>query len=175
MKNNKIIISFFLLFVYVFQITAQTSSDTSTTFNTESFPQWAKDMRRFDIIAFGSFPFSMFTATFFMDVYRWNTHNNDFAYAPWPLKSANAVEMNSDEFKKTILIAAGLSLAIALTDLIIVKIKRSKERRRIESMPSGSVTINNTPYGIQDEESENTAVIEDDSENIENSGEPDTE
>ena len=146
------VISVFLLLSPVYQAAAQSSTGTSSTFDTTSFPQWAKDLRRFDIIAFGSFPFSMFTITFFTDMYRWNYENSmDFSeegrrYAPWPLKAAGAVEMTKEEYERTLLLAAGLSVAVAITDLVIVNIKRSRERRRIESIPTGSVNINRVPY-----------------------------
>ncbi|MDR0487281.1 MAG: hypothetical protein LBG91_03440 [Treponema sp.] len=155
------VIMFLFLLVSVFHLTAQSTGTQSTSTQSTgttaasdaiSFPQWAKDMRRWDIIAFGSFPFAMFTATFFTDMVRWNDANGlDFSedsrrYAPWPLKSAGAVEMSSKEFERTLIIAAGLSVAVAFTDLIIVQIKRQKERRRIESMPAGSAIINKIPY-----------------------------
>ena len=155
MKNICLAIIFIsFLTVPVFQAAGQSSSGSSSSqaFDTADFPQWAKDLRRWDIIAFGSFPFSMFAVTFFSDLYRWNSANSmDFSetgrrYAPWPLKSAGAVEMTKEEYERTILIAAGVSAVIAITDLIIVKIKQSKERRRIESRPSGSVIIDIKPY-----------------------------
>ena len=138
------LVSLFLLVPV--QVTAQTPG--SSVFDTTDFPQWAKDARRWDIIAFGSFPFTMFATTFFMDTYRWNKYSNfnDTRYAPWPMKSAGAIEMTKDEYEKTMIIAASLSAAIAFTDLIIVKIKQNKERRRIESIPEGSAIIIRTPY-----------------------------
>ena len=141
----------FLLLAPVFQAAAQSSSSSSQAFNMTGFPQWAKDLRRWDIIAFGSFPFTMFAVTFFTDLARWNNANNmDFSsdgrrYAPWPFKSAGASEMSKEEYERTILIAAGLSVSIAVTDLIIVKIKERKERRRLEGAPSGSVIIDRQP------------------------------
>jgi len=151
----------FLLTAPVLQAAGQSSSSSSTTatiFDTTGFPQWAKDMRRWDIIAFGSFPFSIFMVTFFSDIFRWNDANGmDFSeagrrYAPWPLKSAGAVEMTKEEYERTLWLAAGLSAAVAVTDLIIVLIKRNRERRRIEAIPSGNVIINKSPYGVPDEE-----------------------
>jgi hypothetical protein len=151
-----LIILFSLLFNAVYKAEAQslsTTKPTVTTFNSSGLPQWVKDFRRFDIITFGVFPFSMFFVTFATDMIRWNDANNlDFSedgrrYAPWPLKSAGAVELTNDEYKKTILIAAGVSMGFAIIDLIIVNIKRTNERRRIESLPSGSFEIIKTPYG----------------------------
>jgi len=168
----------FLLLSPVCQAAAQTSTDSSSqTFDTTGFPQWAKDMRRWDIIAFGVFPFSMFFTTFFYDMYRWNNANGmsmseeGRQYAPWPMKSAGAVEKTKEEFERTLLIAAGLSMTVAFVDLIIVLIKRSKERRRRESIPTGSINIETTPYEEFVEESE--ALTETDE--TEETGESDLE
>jgi hypothetical protein len=146
-----------LLLSPVFNAVAQTSPP-SNIFATDEFPQWAKDVRRFDIITFGVFPFSMFAVTFFTDMIRWNDANGlDFSeegrrYAPWPMKSAGAVEMTGEEHERTIMIAIGLSLSVALIDLVIHKIKQSKDRRRTESRPSGSFDIERRPLRLIVEE-----------------------
>ena len=136
---------FFLLFAPQFEAAAQSTS-VPNVFDMTNFPQWARDVRRFDVIAFGSFPFSMFVVTFAVDMFRWYDANgldfNDMRYAPWPLKSAGAVDMSAEEYQRTILLAAGLSVVLALTDFVIVSIRRSNERRRIESRSSGSYNIN---------------------------------
>ena len=141
-----------LLTVFVFQMPAQTGGTASQEkTDTVTFPQWAKDLRRWEIILFGSFPFTMLTVTFATDMYRWNNANGmDFSddgrrYAPWPLKSAGAVAMDNGEIRRTILLAAGLSVAIAMTDLIIVQAKRSKARKKAEALPAGTIIINRTP------------------------------
>ena len=147
---------FSLFFMPALKANAQSLSatnSTTATFDTSNFPQWAKDVRRFDIIAFGSFPFSMFFVSFAIDMVRWGNANGfDMSeqgrrYAPWPAKSAGAIEMTNDDYTQLILISAGVSVGIALLDLLIVNIKRNKERRRLESLPSGSYEIERKPYG----------------------------
>ena len=124
----------------------------SSTFDTTGFPQWAKDLRRWDIVAFGAFPFAMFATTFAMDTRRWIDANSmDFSeegrrYAPWPFKSAGAVGMTKEEQETTIIIAAGISVAVAVADFVIVQIKRQKERQRAESIQAGNVIINKSPW-----------------------------
>ncbi|WP_461247312.1 hypothetical protein [Treponema sp. R6D11] len=154
-----LIILFSLLFSVTHKAEAQslsTTQSTVSTFKSSDLPQWVKDIRRFDIIAFGIFPFSMFFVTTVADLLRWRDANNfNFSeegrqYAPWPLKSAGAVEMTNDEFKNTIYLAAGVSLGLALIDLVIVNIKRAIERKRNENLPTGSYEINVTPYGTQE-------------------------
>ncbi|GHV94020.1 hypothetical protein AGMMS50293_03400 [Spirochaetia bacterium] len=152
--KRRVFFAVLLLFAAIpaFRVTAQTTVPGSTTFDTSGFPLWAKDIRRWEIIAFGSYPFTMFTATFFMDTYRWIDNNGmswsaeGRRYAPWPLKSAGAVDMSNQQHEMTLIIAAGLSVAIAFTDLIIVQIKRQKARRIAENMPPGTAIIIKKPW-----------------------------
>ena len=166
MKKYLFLLFLFSLFLSpVFEANAQslsTTNSTTSTFDMTGFPQWAKDIRRFDIIAFGSFPFSMFFVSFTMDMIRWGNANGfDMSehgrrYAPWPAKSAAAIEMTNNEYVQVLLLSAGVSVGIALLDLIIINTKRKKERRRLESLPSGSYEIEREPYGesgeIQDKD-----------------------
>jgi hypothetical protein len=139
----------FLFTLPVFYAGAQNNRVTvSTTIDTSQFPQWTKDLRRWEIIAFGSFPFTMFFATFFMDTYRFATAGgwNDYRYAPWPFKSAGAVDMTKNEYETTMIMAASLSAIVAVADLIIVQIKRQKARKRAESLPVGTTIIIKRPW-----------------------------
>jgi hypothetical protein len=121
-------------------------------FDTSDFPLWAKDLRRWEIVAFGSFPFTVFATTFAMDTRRWIDQNNmDFSedgrrYAPWPLKSAGALEMTNKEHETTLLVAAGISVALALVDFIIVQIKRNKARQAQSLQTDNNIIINKTPW-----------------------------
>ena len=164
MKKAFLLVILPLLLVFpVFRVMAQDSAAmTSTSFDMTGFPQWTKDLRRGEIVAFGSFPFALFTTTFIMESYRWSTEANlDWSeegrrYAPWPFKSAGAVDMSNNERELTLAAAVGLSAAVALTDFIIVQLKRSKERRRAESLPPGTAIITRRPYSESRQESEFT-------------------
>jgi len=100
-----LIILFSLFFNAAYKASAQslsTTKPTESTYKSSDLPQWVRDIRRFDVITFGMFPFSMFFVTTVADMIRWRDANNfDFSeegrrYAPWPLKSATAVEMSND-------------------------------------------------------------------------------
>ena len=149
-KTFFLIILFSLMLAPAFQAHCQnlsTTDPTTAVFEISRGAQFLKDLRRWEIVAFGSFPFALFNVTFIADMIRWNDANRfDISeegrrYAPWPLKSAGAVEMSSNELGRTILIAAGVSVLVASIDIAIVLIKRNQERKRIDSLPSGSVTI----------------------------------
>jgi len=130
------------------------SNDTNTTGNfldLSGSPQWVRDLRRWEIVAFGTIPFAMFFSTIGMDLYRWNKANGmEFSdsgrrYAPWPIKSSGAIAMEAEEMKRTLIIAASLCVTVAFTDLIITQIKRSNARKRAESLPHNATTINRRP------------------------------
>ena len=165
LKGKKTVL--LLLLLALAEVCHAQTAGAPAYFDTSGYPQWVRDLRRWEIVTFGSFPFAMFTATFAMDMYRWNDANGlDWSdtgrqYAPWPLKSAGAKVMTDTEQKITISVAAGLSIAIAVTDLIIVQVKRAKAKKRAEALPVGKTIINRTPWGSDspDESESNSAEI----------------
>jgi hypothetical protein len=102
-----------------------------TPARTEGPPQWAKDLRRGEIIAFGSFPFTFFFTKTFMDLYRMATHDWDSRYAPI-IKPAGAIPMTESEIKIMLGIAVSSSVVVAVVDHFIVKHKRAKARTLLE-------------------------------------------
>jgi len=158
---------FLLLAISVSLVPAQTNSANNNFFDLSGAPQWVRDLRRWEIVAFGTIPFAMFTATFGMDMYRWNKANGmDFSdngrkYAPWPLKSAGAFGMESQEMEQTLIIAASLCVTVAFTDLIITQIKRANARKRAEALPHNATTIKRRPlYQTEPEIQEEPQVPE---------------
>jgi hypothetical protein len=145
-------------------LSAQSSSSQSTIpatqFDTSEFPQWAKDLRRGEIVAFGSFPFAFFFATISMDLYRSATHGWDRRYAPWPAKPAGSIDMTQDEQLLTLGLAAGGAVLIALTDYAIVRYKRSKAEQRSRELPAGTPIIIRKPLYEEAETGEVPAEAE---------------
>ena len=160
MRRKKTTLLVLLLLVSI--IGAQGQTTTPVNPDAINFPQWVRDVRRAEIVAFGSFPFAMFVSSFLMDMHRWRVESGlDFSdegrrYAPWPLKSAGgqagSTGMTSDEAGQVVALAAGISVAVAIADQIIVQVRRNRERRRAEALPVGSVTIMQTPWGTPEEE-----------------------
>ncbi|MDR1287246.1 MAG: hypothetical protein LBK08_06525 [Treponema sp.] len=168
--NIKNILLFMLLAVFLFPAAAQTSSTSSsssqstdlglpaTQFNMEGFPQWSKELRRAEIIAFGTFPFTMFIAITIMDSWRFYSHGWDMRYAPWPLKGAGAVDMSADDHKRVMLYAALGSFALAFTDFVIVQIKRNNTRQREKFLPPGTPIIVRTPLDTANGDAEDAPL-----------------
>jgi hypothetical protein len=124
---KKLILCIILLIILGTNIFAQAAATAKTTWDAEEFPLWAHDIRRAEIILFGSFPFAWFTTTFILDIYRSATHEWDNKYFPWPLKPAGAVELTTDEWMTSIYGAAALSVGVAVADYIITQIARKKQ------------------------------------------------
>ena len=157
MKRRALLL--FLVFISLSGLPAQstladpaaTASDpamTSSQFDMTGFSQWAKDLRRGEIIAFGSFPFAYFFINFGLDSYRFATHSWDRKYAPWPLDSAASVEKTQDEKIMTLGIAAGSAVLFALVDYGIMRYKRSLKEKESRKLPAGTPIIIRKPlYG----------------------------
>jgi hypothetical protein len=105
-------------------------------------PLWLRDMRRAEIIAFGSFPMTLFWTSFFFDLYRSASHGWDRRYAPWPFKSAGAVEMTSGELSMMFTIAISSSVLAAVADHFIMRYRRSKEK---SPDPARLIKLDRTP------------------------------
>jgi len=150
MSRIKCFLFFAVLLCFISSAGLQAQSDSttgtsSTQFDMTGFPLWAKDLRRGEIIAFGSFPFAYFFTNFGFDTYRFATNNWDRRYAPWPLNSAGSIEKTQSQKAATLWIAAGGAVAIALVDYAIVRFKRSRAEREIRNLPDGTPIINRTP------------------------------
>ena len=143
----------FLLLIFLCASTAYSQSSSNLDIpavpaepKKPTFPQWALDLRRAEIVAFGSFPFMMFFSTFSVDTYRAANHELDSRYLPWPLKSQGAVEMDTDEHMLTLGIAITGSLAVALADHIIIRVKRARAEKQRLDLPEGELIILRKPW-----------------------------
>jgi len=101
---------------------------TPAPYQKDEFPTWLLDLRRADIVAFGSLPFMMFFTTFAVDSYRFYSNDWDRRYAPWPLKAPGAIEMDENQRIASFTVAAGLSVLVAVADYFIVQHKRARQR-----------------------------------------------
>ena len=148
--------AFFLVLFFcgiVLNVYSQTGNvNASNQFDMSEFPLWAKDLRRAEIVAFGSFPFMYFFSNFGVDTYRWATHGNNMRYAPWPFNSAATIEKKNDEKFLTIGIAAAGAVLVALIDYAIMSYKRNRLERERENLPDGTPIIIRRP--LYDEEAD---------------------
>lgn len=83
---------------------------------------------RFEIIAFGSFPITLFYTNFGFDLETYVAHDFDSIYAPWPFSSDQAPDLTSGERLTRIAVAAGLSVGIAILDRLLLPRALAKRR-----------------------------------------------
>ena len=155
MRRVKAFLFFWVLLCFISSAGLQAQSSTANNqFDMTGFPLWAKDLRRGEIVAFGSFPFAYFFATFGFDTYRFFNHGFNTRYAPWPFTSSAAIEQTQNEKFLTLGIAAGGAIVIALVDYAIVRYKRNKEQGELRNLPDGTPIIIRRPlYGDEDDTS----------------------
>ena len=163
-KRTALLLFLFILFVSVSVLHAQSTSSSSSSmsssqFDMTGFPQWAKDLRRAEIITFGSFPFAYFFTSFSFDTYRFATNGWDRRYAPWPIKSAGAIESSQNEKLMTIGIAAGVAVLIAVIDYGIVRHKRNRLEQESRNLPPGTPIIIRSPMNGETDESPESMEI----------------
>ena len=103
---------------------APVSNLPSTHFDMTGFPQWSRDLRRAEIVAFGTFPFTyMFS-------------NLGTRYLMPDRTTANVIW-----------IAAGTSVLISLVDFGIERTRRNRRARETEYYAPGDPIIIRTPMG----------------------------
>lgn len=83
-------------------------------------------LRRFEIIAFGSFPIMLFYSNLGFDLSRYARSGYDPYYAPWPFKSEYSYRPSTPEILASIGTAALLSVGVGVLDAVI---RASRARR----------------------------------------------
>lgn len=85
------------------------------------FPQWAHDVRRYEVIMFGSFPLTYILTSLIYEGVKLASGGNENGFSLYSDKS-------QDELKILLISSASLSVGIATADLIIGKVKKKKQR-----------------------------------------------
>ena len=97
----------------------------------EEFPAWANDLRRAEIVFFGSLPFSLFFTFEAYDIGKFAVSGFDALLSPWPLRSGAEIWAGYSPSEKGWLIASALtvSLGVAVADYLIVHRPGRREDR----------------------------------------------
>ena len=109
--------------------------EEAAPYENEEFHPILLDIRRAEIIAFGTFPFTVLFSTVFYDVFRYFYNGMSSAYLPWPFKdSSTAIAITNEEYMILLGVSAGISVGIAVVDFALRKaLKRRRERREAEA------------------------------------------
>ncbi len=139
MKFHRCIAIILLLFFSFSSLMSQTV--TPAPIEDGEIPLWASELRRFEIVSFGSLPFAMMLSTIGYDSYRYFSNGMDGNYAPWPFKKTSSAGYTEDEQKNIFFTAIGISLGAALIDQGIRFLVRAREKRLAESRQRGNIVI----------------------------------
>ena len=111
---------------------AQDTGSTATPepYDDEEFDKWLRDVRRFEVIAVGSLPLTYLLSVLVFDVGRFvvesiRAGSINGQYAPLFFAPPNKPAFTNDEQLALLLISAGMSVAVAVLDIILVEIARN--------------------------------------------------
>lgn len=99
------------------------AESASSNYSDINFPQWARDLRRTEIITFGSLPFVTLWTTVGYSLYEYGEFRN-------PLDKSTD-DFTEDDQWKIIKISAATCIALGLTDLTINLISRARKESRL--------------------------------------------
>lgn len=147
MKKN-IFIAINLL-ILVFSLSAKDIDMTGVeveSYDNVNFPPFLLDMRRSEIVTFGSYPFTMMTVSAGYSLFKYFSNGMDSKYTPNPFMKASSANLTDAETKGIILGAAGLSIGIGIIDFFLNQIaiaseKQEKEARLGENGLDPDITI----------------------------------
>ncbi|PKL25626.1 MAG: hypothetical protein CVV47_06120 [Spirochaetae bacterium HGW-Spirochaetae-3] len=86
----------------------------------DEFPSWAHGLRRFEIVSLGAFPIILFYTRFAFDLKRYADNGFEGEFVPWPFKNENSYEPSDAEQWRSVLTAAGVSVAFGALDAFLV-------------------------------------------------------
>ncbi|MCR5698392.1 MAG: hypothetical protein K6G52_01995 [Treponemataceae bacterium] len=124
-----ILICFFSTSIFA----AGTTSSTSTTpepYTDDEFPDWAKYIRRFEIVTLGSLPFTTMTVTTIYTSIRYVQNGFDSNYIPNPFAfTSSEANIDQDEQKLVLYSAIATSLVLGIIDISIYVAKKEKAKK----------------------------------------------
>ncbi len=108
----------------------QNSSEPSTSaiqkeekkpqpYSEDEFPRWLRELRRGEIVFFGSIPFMLFFSFEGYDLYRYFSNGMSPAYSPWPFRGYNAVPYTNGEKLGILVSSLSLSFILAVSDYLL--------------------------------------------------------
>lgn len=122
----------FLLLIIVFptfvpQCAYCENSSEPEPYEKEEFPQWALDLRRFEIVSLGSIPFAMIGVTIGYGALE--VHRGNMDSIPNPL---NPSSLDESEQLKILGLTVCTGLAIGLVDFTVNQIIRHNQKKKLE-------------------------------------------
>ncbi len=119
---KKILSIIILIFFFSMFLFSEDKADY-VPYEASEFPQWALDMRRFEVIFFGTIPFSIFYASIGYSMYTYASHNWAIEYAPALFGNKTPPKLTNDQKLEVLAVSLSISTAAALIDYFLGKLK----------------------------------------------------
>ena len=135
MKKSIFVVLF--IFVIIFSLSAVEIDMTGIEvepYDKVEFPQFLLDMRRAEIVTFGSYPFTTMAVGAGFSLFKYFSSGMDSKYTPNPFIKTSSANLTDAETRGIILGAAGLSLGIGIIDFFLNQIALSTEKQKKEAM-----------------------------------------
>jgi len=114
------IIIFFLFSFSVFSFGGDNLPEYEP-YQENEFPQWAHDLRRGEVIFFGTIPFTFFISSFSYNFYIYASNNYDLEYAPALFGNKTPPVLSNAEKLQIIGVSVSISSFLAILDYILGK------------------------------------------------------
>jgi hypothetical protein len=85
----------------------------------EEFPKWARDLRRGEVIFFGTIPFTFFVSSFSYNFYIYASNNYNSNYAPALFGNTTPPVLTNTEKLQIIYVSVSLSSILAIVDYFL--------------------------------------------------------
>lgn len=141
----------FLITVYclsaanVFASIKDNNDHTPEPYDMTKVPDWAKEIRRTEIITFGTLPFVTLGVALGFSIADYVQHNFDANYFPNPF--AKSESFTTEKQLQIIGISCLISVGLGLTNLIVNIIKYQVQKKKMKS--SGNITVKDTSTSLQ--------------------------
>jgi hypothetical protein len=107
-----------LLLLSLFSLSGETLPDYDP-YEEDEFPVWARDLRRAEIIFFGTIPFTFFVSGFSYDLYRYASNDFDPDSAPALFGNTTPPILTNEEKLQIIAVSVSLSSFLAYLDYLL--------------------------------------------------------
>lgn len=130
-RNLLILIIIFSLFSFLSAESEEDKSEPSIPIESEvNYSDIFSDLRRFEIISFGSMPFVTLDTTLAYSVYKFFANNFDTS----SFNIFSSKNYSQSEINGILITSASISVGIAITDLIINIVKRKNEKNKYKDL-----------------------------------------
>jgi len=107
-----------LLFLSLFPLISETLPDYEP-YEEDEFPVWARDLRRAEIIFFGTIPFTFFVSGFSYNIYQYASNDFDPDSAPALFGNTTPPILTNEEKLQIIAVSVSLSSFLAVLDYLL--------------------------------------------------------